>query len=117
MEAAAAGQHPVGARSLGRALAGTRPQARPSCPPASAGGSKAEARVLVINTGGTIGMVQDVKGEGAPGGGGSGAAEAGSPSGYAAKPAWRGVLAGRWAGGCAAWRVEAEASLTNSLAL
>ncbi|XP_074765412.1 60 kDa lysophospholipase isoform X2 [Athene noctua] len=64
MEAAAvaAGQRPAGGRSLGRALAGAHPQERPGCPPASAGGSKAEARVLVINTGGTIGMVQDVKG-------------------------------------------------------
>lgn len=80
MEAAAAGRHPAGPRSLGRALAGTHPRERPGCPSASAGGSKGEARVLVINTGGTIGMVQDAKGEGAAGGGGggSGAAEAGS---------------------------------------
>uniref|UniRef100_A0A8C3J3S7 asparaginase n=1 Tax=Calidris pygmaea TaxID=425635 RepID=A0A8C3J3S7_9CHAR len=63
MEAAAAGQQPpAGSRSLGRALAGGRPQERPGCPPASPGSSKAEARVLVINTGGTIGMVQDDKG-------------------------------------------------------
>lgn len=68
MEAAAAGQRPAGARSLGRALAVTHPQEPSSCPPASADVS--EARVLVINTGGTIGMVQDVKGEGAPGGAG-----------------------------------------------
>ncbi|XP_041332317.1 60 kDa lysophospholipase isoform X2 [Pyrgilauda ruficollis] len=47
-------------RSLLRALARPRPQERPGCPPASS--AKAEARVLVINTGGTIGMVQDVKG-------------------------------------------------------
>lgn len=58
MEAAAAGQP----RSLLRALARPRPQERPGCPPAPS--AKAEARVLVINTGGTIGMVQDVKGEG-----------------------------------------------------
>ncbi|XP_068016336.1 60 kDa lysophospholipase isoform X2 [Melanerpes formicivorus] len=63
MEAAAAArQHPPGVRSLGKALAGTRPQERPGYLPASTDGSKAEARVLVINTGGTIGMVQDVKG-------------------------------------------------------
>lgn len=49
-------------RSLRRALAGPRPQERPGCPPAPS--AKAEARVLVINSGGTIGMVQDVKGEG-----------------------------------------------------
>lgn len=79
METAAAGEHPAEASSLSKALAAPPAQESPSCPPASAGGSKAEARVLVINTGGTIGMVQDVKGEGAPGGGGSGAAEAGSP--------------------------------------
>lgn len=52
-------------RSLSTVLAG--------CPPASAGGAKAEARVLVINTGGTIGMVQDVKGEGERGEGAGGA--------------------------------------------
>lgn len=49
-------------RSLLRALAGPRRQERPGCPPASS--PKTEARVLVINTGGTIGMVQDDKGEG-----------------------------------------------------
>ncbi|XP_056202911.1 60 kDa lysophospholipase [Falco biarmicus] len=59
---AAAGQRPGGVRLLGRALADTEPQEPPGCPPASAGGAAAEARVLVINTGGTIGMVQDVKG-------------------------------------------------------
>ncbi|XP_075569068.1 60 kDa lysophospholipase [Pelecanus crispus] len=59
---AAARQLPAGANCLGRALAGTCPQERPGCPPACAGEPKAEARVLVINTGGTIGMVQDVKG-------------------------------------------------------
>jgi len=64
MEAAAAGSPPAGPRSLRRALAGARPQERPGCPPASAGGSEAEARVLVINTGGTIGMVEDVNGKG-----------------------------------------------------
>lgn len=76
------GQHPAGPRSLGRALAGSRPQERPGCPPTSAsgGGSKAEARVLVINTGGTIGMVQDVKGEGGARAE-RGAAEAGFPPG------------------------------------
>ncbi|RMB98687.1 hypothetical protein DUI87_24905 [Hirundo rustica rustica] len=47
-------------RSLLRALAGPRPLERPGCPPAPS--AKTEARVLVINTGGTIGMVQDVKG-------------------------------------------------------
>ncbi|KAM9014379.1 60 kDa lysophospholipase isoform 2-T2 [Ara ararauna] len=62
MEAGEAARHPEGARSLGRALAGPRPQERPGYPPAPGGGSKAEARVLVINTGGTIGMVQDDKG-------------------------------------------------------
>ncbi|XP_027588690.1 60 kDa lysophospholipase isoform X1 [Pipra filicauda] len=46
-------------RSLSRALAGERP-AGCGCPPAPS--AKAEARVLVINTGGTIGMVQDAKG-------------------------------------------------------
>ncbi|XP_017662909.1 PREDICTED: 60 kDa lysophospholipase [Lepidothrix coronata] len=55
MEAAAAGRP----RSLSRALAGERP-AGCGCPPAPS--AKAEARVLVINTGGTIGMVQDAKG-------------------------------------------------------
>lgn len=69
MEAGAAVGHPAGARSLGRALAGPRAQERPRCP-APGGGSKAEARVLVINTGGTIGMVQDDKGEGAAEGAG-----------------------------------------------
>ncbi|XP_051476670.1 60 kDa lysophospholipase isoform X3 [Apus apus] len=64
---AAGGQRLTGPRSLGRALAGTRAQELPGCPPASSssssgGGSKSEARVLVINTGGTIGMVQDAKG-------------------------------------------------------
>ncbi|XP_071665803.1 60 kDa lysophospholipase isoform X2 [Patagioenas fasciata] len=54
MEAAAVGQPLAQKRSLCTVLAG--------CPPASTGGAKAEARVLVINTGGTIGMVQDVKG-------------------------------------------------------
>ncbi|KAF4792557.1 60 kDa lysophospholipase [Turdus rufiventris] len=47
-------------RSLLRALAGPRRQERPGCSPASS--PKTEARVLVINTGGTIGMVQDDKG-------------------------------------------------------
>lgn len=117
MEAAAAGQHPAGPRSLGRALAGTHPRERPGCPSASAGGSKGEARVLVINTGGTIGMVQDVKGEGAPGGGGGG--ERGGGGGLSPQGT---VRAGRWAGGRAAGRAEAEAeaaaaSLANSLAL
>lgn len=65
-------------RPLGRALTAPQPQ---EPPPAPAGGCKAstEARVLVINTGGTIGMVQDVKGEG--GRGGSGAAEPWVPGG------------------------------------
>ncbi|XP_061854550.1 60 kDa lysophospholipase isoform X2 [Colius striatus] len=62
MEMAAAGQRFAGSRSLGRALSGTHPQECPGFPLALAGDSKAEARVLVINTGGTIGMVQDVKG-------------------------------------------------------
>lgn len=120
MEAAAAGRHPAGPRSLGRALAGTHPRERPGCPSASAGGSKGEARVLVINTGGTIGMVQDAKGEGAAGEGGAGRRRRALSSGYGADPAWCGVRAGRWAGGRAAGRAEAEeaaASLTNSLAL
>ena len=48
--------------SLGRALSGTRREDMPGCKAVS------EARVLVINTGGTIGMVQDDKGErGEPG--------------------------------------------------
>lgn len=48
--------------SLGRALSGTHRQDLPGCKAVS------EARVLVINTGGTIGMVQDDKGErGEPG--------------------------------------------------
>lgn len=83
---AAAGQHPPGVRSLGKALACTRPQERPGYPPASTSGS--EARVLVINTGGTIGMVQDVKGEGrrrAEAGSHSGSPP-GSPPGCAAQP-------------------------------
>ncbi|XP_042725475.1 60 kDa lysophospholipase [Lagopus leucura] len=42
--------------SLGRALSGTHRQDLPGCKAVS------EARVLVINTGGTIGMVQDDKG-------------------------------------------------------
>ncbi|XP_071601542.1 60 kDa lysophospholipase isoform X5 [Heliangelus exortis] len=59
----AAGQHPTGPRSLGRILSGTRINESPGCPPpSSADSSKAEAEVLVINTGGTIGMVQDAKG-------------------------------------------------------
>ncbi|KAJ7406642.1 60 kDa lysophospholipase [Willisornis vidua] len=50
-------------RSLSRALAGARPQERPAgCDSPSAASEKTKARVLVINTGGTIGMVQDVKG-------------------------------------------------------
>lgn len=44
--------------SLGRALCGTHREDLPGCKAVS------EARVLVINTGGTIGMVQDDKGEG-----------------------------------------------------
>lgn len=91
MEAAAERQDLAGVCSLSRALVRTRPQERPGCPSASSGGSEAESRVLVINTGGTIGMVQDVKGEGASGGEGSGAGRRGAlPLG--GKPAWRGVL-------------------------
>ncbi|XP_027743280.1 60 kDa lysophospholipase [Empidonax traillii] len=55
MEAAPAGRP----RSLSRALAGERP-AGCGYPPAPS--APAAARVLVINTGGTIGMVQDAKG-------------------------------------------------------
>lgn len=99
MEAGAAARHPAGPRSLGRALAGPRPQERPGCPPAAAGDSKAEARVLVINTGGTIGMVQDDKGEGAPGGAGR---RRGPPQG-ALETGLEGGAGGRRAGGCAAW--------------
>lgn len=73
-------------RSLLRALAGPRPQERPGCPPASS--PKTEARVLVINTGGTIGMVEDVKGEW-PAAGVSGVAAGSGPGrGAAAGAAW-----------------------------
>lgn len=87
---AAAGQP----RSLLRALTGPRPQERPGCPPAPS--AKTEARVLVINTGGTIGMVQDVKGEG-PAAGVPGAA-AGSGAGPGAAPGLP------WGSGC--WIVD-----------
>lgn len=98
MEGAAGQQQSAGSRSLARPLARAlsrgRPQERPGCPPASAGGSKAEARVLVINTGGTIGMVQDVKGEEGGLRGGAGRRRRAPPSGYAAEPAlvWGGGL-------------------------
>lgn len=67
-------------RTLSKALTAPQPQERP---PSSAGGCKAssEARVLVINTGGTIGMVQDDKGEGAGGERGRGAPGTGEVAG------------------------------------
>lgn len=61
-----------------------------------------------------------MRGPRAAGEGGAGRRRRALSSGYGADPAWRGVRAGRWAGGRAAGRAEAEeaaASLTNSLAL